>query len=116
MPLPTIKTVAQKTVGGLKSIKERLSTPTPASPAETPAQSNTPPTPTRNVPTQRAANNPISRVSNTARNRPAVPDAGAIAFSRNQEANDRAIERSRAGYNPLIPLIQNVNITLVRNR
>ncbi len=115
MPLPTIKTVAQKTVGGLKSIKERLNRPKPESPEGTPAQANAPSSPTRNVPNQRAANNSISRTS-AARSRSAAPDAGAIAFSRNQEVNERSIERSRAGFNPLIPLIQNVNTTLVRNR
>lgn len=116
MPLPTIKTVAQKTVGGLKSIKDRLNAPKPESPDETPTQTNTPTPPTRNAPTQRAANSPISRVANSARNRAAVPDAGAIAFARNQEVNEKSIERSRGAYNPLIPLIQNVNTTLVRNR
>lgn len=115
MPLPTISTVAQKTAGGLKTIKERFGTTTQEPPKEAPAQPSTS-APSRSAPSQNSANNPISRVVNPTRNRSATSAAGTSAFSKNQEANEKAIEKSRGGTNPLIPLIQNVNSTLIRNR
>lgn len=107
MPLPTLSTIAQKTAGGLKTIRERLGTSKP--------ESNTPVI-SRNTPSSNTSSNPISRVATPVRNRSAAQAADTSSFSRNQEANEKALERSRVQTNPLVPLIQTVNQTLIRNR
>lgn len=115
MPLPTLSTVAQKTAGGLKTIRERLGTSKPESPKEASAQSNTPVI-SRNTPSSNTSSNLISRVATPVRNRSAAQAVDTSSFSRNQEANEKALERSRVQTNPLVPLIQTVNQTLIRNR
>lgn len=115
MPLPILSSTVQKTVGGLKSIKDSLSKPSQPAPKEATAHQDIPP-PSKTAPNQSAQSAPasISRGANTLRNRPSAP-AAETAFSRNQDANEKAIARSQGSFNPLVPLIQNVNSTLIRN-
>jgi hypothetical protein len=54
--------------------------------------------------------------TNTAQPFSRIPSGNSTAISRNQDANAKAIAISQGSMvNPLIPLVQNVNQTLIRN-
>ena len=108
MPLPILPTSKQNAGGGFRAIRDRLfgQKPSKVDTSNPAANDSSLPTkvPSRNITTN--ASQPLNRVS-------AIPSP----LSRNQDANAKAIAISQGSMvNPLIPLIQNVNHTLIRNR
>lgn len=116
MSLPIISSTPKTNPGIFKSIKDRVlgqkpSTTDTDSPAPSAPSENPKPEPFKKV----TSSTPPSNVRRTG----VLPSAANLSntgnsnFQRNQAANDKAIARSQGMMNPLIPLIQNVNHTLV---
>lgn len=98
MPLPILPASSPKTGVVFQSIKDRLTGQKQS------AVDTSVPAAIRNARTNTAQ--PFSR----------IPSGNSTAISRNQDANAKAIAISQGSMvNPLIPLVQNVNQTLIRN-
>lgn len=93
MPLPILPASSPKTGGGFQAIKDRL---TGQGQKQSAIDTNDP----------AAIVQPFNRISS----------GNSTAISRNEDANAKAIAISQGSMvNPLIPLVQNVNETLIRN-
>ena len=112
MPLPILTT--SKASGGLKGIKDRLFG----------KKTSEPNSQTVNEPSTREASLPVKTPSSNTQ-QPFIRRSGFLpgapnnfadsSMARNRDANAKAIAVSQgANSNPLIPLIQNVNHTLIR--
>lgn len=112
MPLPIIPTTSQTRTGVLQSIKDRLFNSKTTNTAANQNDSATPAAPVRSP--ARFNPQPFNRVSSASLFN--LANTGAASIQRNQDATAKAIALSRGSdINPLIPLIQNVNHTLIRN-
>lgn len=110
MPLPILAPPKQTTSGGvLKEIKDSFFGKNPSKvDTSTPAANDSPrPTKVRPIRNNLTSNiTPIRRVLS--------PDSSPL--SRNQEANEKAISISQgSSVNPLVPLVENIGNTLIRN-
>ncbi len=116
MPLPILSSPPKTNPGIFKSIKDRIlgqktavndtTSPATSAPSESPK-----PEPFKKVTT---STSPSSfRRTGSLPSAANQPNMGNLSFQRNQAANDKAIARSQGMMNPLIPLIENVNHTLI---
>lgn len=116
MPLPILSSPPKTNAGVFKSIKDRVlgqktaaddtTSPAPSATSESPK-----PEPFKKVTTSASPSN--ARRTGALSSAANLSNTGNSNFQRNQAANDKAIARSQGMMNPLIPLIQNVNHTLV---
>lgn len=113
MPLPILPASSPKTGGVFQSIKDRFTgqgqgQKQSAIDTNVPAANDTPRA-TKVAPIRNARTNivqPFNRISS----------GNSTAISRNQDANAKAIAISQGSMvNPLIPLVRDVNETLIRN-
>lgn len=112
MPLPALPLTVKEASGGFKALKESTNTTKQEIKKETSPQSYKP---TRVTQGLSAQNSVFAKTPGANKNSTTVASTNP-AFSRNQEANERALERSRGGINPLVPLIKSIGDTLIRNR
>lgn len=116
MPLPIIPPSSKTDLGIFKSIKDRVlgqkaaendtTSPAPAALSENPKTEPFKKVTTSTSPSSFRRTGSLPSAANQ-------PNMGNLSFQRNQAANDKAIARSQGMMNPLIPLIENVNHTLV---
>ena len=111
MPLPILPASSPKTGGVLQAIRDRL---TGQGQKQSAIDTNVPAANDTSRATKVA---PIRNArTNTAQPFSRIPSGNSTALSRNQDANAKAIAISQGSMvNPLIPLVQNVNQTLIRN-
>ena len=109
MPLPILPSSPKTDSGVFKSIKDRILNQNPS--AANDADYSKSSEPFKKVTTRPSLSNvrTLSRLPDADNQ----PNMGDLSFQKNQAANDKAIARSQSTMNPLIPLIQNVNRTLI---